>query len=297
MRILITGGTGFFGKSLFRYKNELNNPDTFLVSRRDKMPWSNLRATVIHGDVRNFKYPEGDFDYIYHGAAPSSSIEPIPDDVMVSTIIDGTERVLNFAKNTSAKLLFVSSGAVYHKASRKVGENTPCNPFTEYGRAKLEAEKMCLQSGVDCRIARCFSFIGEYLPLEAHFAIANFIKNCLENTPIVIKGDGTPFRSYMHAEDLVKWLWKIMTVGRKGSIYNVGSDRTISIYDLARTVKRIAGIYLPIQISLRSSFAGQITECYAPNIDKARKELGLNVLISLEEAIKRTLEYHRGNVT
>lgn len=298
-RILITGGTGFFGKSIFLHYGELKQNSLVILSRDpDKFaaefPWvlTNGRIKMLRGDVRDFEFPDADFDYIYHGAATSGRI--IPDEEMYSVVVDGTRHVLDFAKRNRqlSKLLYISSGAVYgRKYNIPVKEDFPCAPVDVYGWSKLEAEKLCLESGVPCCIARCFAFVGEYLPLDAHFAIGNFIRDCLKDKPIIIKSDGTSIRSYLYAGDLTHWLWTILIQGEPGYAYNVGSDRMISISKLAETVRNVAGTRNQIQILLPPS--GAPPQCYAPDISRAHDKLGLEVKTSLEEAIRRTLEYHR----
>lgn len=281
-RIFITGGTGFFGKSLLMHCNDLKRNKIVLLSRN--------QGDII-GDVRDFKYPGGDFDYIYHGAATSSKI--IPDEEMKSVIVEGTRHVLKFAKKTSAKLLFVSSGAVYGKHIIPINEEMLCTPDTVYGRAKFEAEQMCLDSGIPCSIARCFAFIGEYLPLDTHFAIGNFIRDCLNNEPIRIKGDGTPLRTYLYAGDLAHWLWTILINGENGRSYNVGSDHIISIGELAKIVREVANTKNEIY-TLSDPFG--IPQCYIPDIRRAHSELGLNVKVLLKEAIQKTIKYHKKEI-
>ena len=299
MRIFITGGTGFFGKSLLRHCAELNRNEVVILAHEaeefiSEFPWvlTDKRVRMLKGDVRNFEFPEANFDFIYHGATTSSRI--ISDNEMRSVVIDGTRHVLDFAKRNQqlSNLLYVSSGAVYgRKFNTPVKEDFPCNAMDVYGRSKLEAEKLCFESGVPCCIARCFAFVGEYLPLDGHFAIGNFIGNCLRNQPIVIKGDGTDVRSYLYAADLAHWLWTILLQGEQGLAYNVGSDQTISIGKLAEIVRQVAGTANEIQV--KSPPSGGVPPSYTPDIERASSRLGLKVRTTLQEAILKTLEYHR----
>ena len=297
-RLFITGGTGNFGKSILRHCSVFNendfvilSPDPDTLKREFPSLLNGKRIEFLRGDVRDFKISEENFDYIFHGATTSGKI--IPDDEMQSVVIDGTKHVLEFALRNKhlSNFLYVSSGAVYgNKYNIPIGEDFFCEPVDVYGRSKLEAEKLCLDSGVPCSIVRCFAVVGEYLPLDAHFAIGNFLRDCLNNQLIVINGDGTPIRTYIYSSDLVHWLWKILIDGEPGRTYNVGSDREISIGELAETVRKVAGTSNEIQIL--SSLSGASMQCYAPDISRARDELGLKVETSLEKAIRLTLEYH-----
>jgi len=297
-RIFITGGTGFFGKSLIRHCRELKENDIVILSPESEKRIKNFpslrtdnRIDFLRGDVRDFEFPDGDFDYIFHGATTSGTI--IPDDEMLSVVVDGTKHVLDFASHNThlSNLLYVSSGAVYgDKYNVPMREDFSCKPVNVYGRSKLEAEELCLDSGVPCSIARCFAFVGEYLPLDSHFAIGNFIRDCQNDQPIVIKGDGTPIRTYLYSGDLAHWLWTILLHGEPGRAYNVGSARAISIGALAETVRKVAGTSNDIKVLMPLS--GEPPQRYMPDISRLRAELGLEERTSLEEAIRLTLAYH-----
>jgi len=211
------------------------------------------------------------------------------DDEMTSVILDGTKHVAEFAMTTGcSKVLFTSSGAVYGPRTAPAGEEDDCRPFTAYGKGKLEAEKILIESGLEAKIARCFAFVGPHLNRGIHFAIGNFIQNCLDGNPIVINGDGTPLRSYLYADDLVEWLFAILERGENRRPYNVGSDHAVSIRELAETVRRVLGSNSDIIVK-GEPVPGQRPSTYVPIIERAKSELCVNVGKTLEESIQCSL--------
>jgi nucleoside-diphosphate-sugar epimerase len=310
-RILLTGGTGFFGKNILKYIKETDcsfranvtilsrNPGKF-IEQFPELLQDNI--SFIKGDIRTFSLPDSFCcDYVIHGATEASAkLEKNNPQEMYSVIVDGTRHLLKEIKkvNKATKLLFVSSGGVYGKQPEDllhIPEDFPCNPTTAYGKGKLEAEKLCLNSEISTSIARCFAFVGPYLPLDTHFAIGNFILNGLRNESIVIKGDGKSLRSYMYSEDLVEWLLKILIDGKDGEVYNVGSDKTVSIAELAETVNECFDNKLKIDI-LGQPISGA-SDRYVPSAQKAQRELFLNLSVGLKEAILNTIEFVKTNKT
>jgi nucleoside-diphosphate-sugar epimerase len=147
-----------------------------------------------------------------------------------------------------------------------------------------------------CKSARIFAQVGPYLELGVQFAAGNFIRDALQGQPIVIKGDGTPLRSYMYPTDLVAWLWAILVRGHAGSAYNVGSDQSVSIRALAETIVRIANARgAQIQV-LGQPAPGAAPDRYVPNIERARTELGLSITVPFEDALRRTIEWYRPQI-
>lgn len=295
--IFLTGGTGFVGKSILDLKkrNFLSNikltvlsrsPDLFIASNPELASIPSIK--FVTGDVRNFTFPNQKFDYIFHAAAPAMEMPP---GVERDIIINGTKRILRFAEHCQAKrILFLSSGAVYGPESQKldrIPECFPCNPVTEYGIAKYEAEQLCLSSSQECVIARGFAFTGPHLNRNIHFAIGNFIRDCLNGLPINIKGDGTPFRSYLYADDMVEWFFSLLFKGKCGTAYNVGSDEALSIAELAKKIRALLNPALPIIVNQKESPGADIHK-YIPDISKARQELGLQIRYNLSEAILKS---------
>lgn len=237
----------------------------------------------VEGDVRSFDVGNEKYDVVIHAATPARV--DLPDDEMRSIIIDGTSNAIAQAKKCNAsRFMMVSSGGVYGKGfPRPISEeDTPC-PCTAYGIAKLEAENMAVESGLYTLLPRCFAFVGKHLPQDAHFAIGNFIRDAIEGRDIVIKGDGSPVRSYMHADDLVKWLCAILEHGESGRVYNVGSDEAISIRDLATLVRDTLGSTSKVKV-LGEVVPGA-ANYYIPDISRVKQELGLMPVALLREAI------------
>lgn len=316
-RIFLTGGTGFFGKWLLESFLSVNksfglNAQVTVLSRHPneflaQNPWlaAESSVTFLPGDVRDFTFPNSHFDFVIHAATEASAkLERENPREMYAVIVDGTRRVLEFAANADvSRLMLTSSGAVYGEQPTDVshiGEGYPGCPASAYGKGKLAAEKMCAdagaQNGFVTLLPRCFAFVGPYLNLDIHFAVGNFIRDCLEKRPIVLRGDGTPLRSYLYAADLAEWLWTILLKGEHARPYNVGSDEAISIHDLALKVRACAGTDNPIAIQ-ESPNPAVPPPRYVPSIQRAITELGVEIRFPLDEAIRRTLAWHRNGTT
>jgi dTDP-glucose 4,6-dehydratase len=223
---------------------------------------------------------------------------------MLSTIVAGTERALQFAAAAGAKkFLLTSSGAVYgrqpadltHVPETYPTAPNPLLPTSVYAEGKRTAEQFCAlnarQSSLECKIARCWAFCGPHLPLDQHFAIGNFIRDALAGQPIQIQGDGTPRRSYLYAADLAIWLWTMLFRAPALLPINVGSAHDVSILELARTVAATLNPELEIRVA-QSAVPGTAPLRYVPSVDRARDILGLVETVGLEESIRRTAKWH-----
>ena len=296
-RVFITGGTGFFGKSILDYLKrhpDFRADDEWTILSRDPEKFRAWNAALLDqgrkigfvaGDVRDFR-TEGRYDEIIHAA--TAAVTTLGDDEMTSTIVEGTRYVIDFAKSCGArKILLTSSGAVYGPQSAPVAEDAPCNPVTAYGKGKLAAERMCVESGLDAKIVRCFAFVGPYLNRDIHYAIGNFIRDCLAGEPIVIKGDGTPMRSYLYADDLVEWLFAVLGRGVSGRPYNVGSPEALSIREVAERVCMALDSKNDIRV-LGVPVSGATPSVYVPDVSRAMRELGLRITGDFADAVRRS---------
>ncbi|MCX5830887.1 MAG: NAD-dependent epimerase/dehydratase family protein [Deltaproteobacteria bacterium] len=313
-QIFITGGTGFIGCWLlesFAWANaHLDLNASALVLTRDfnafqkKAPHlaTNQAITFRIGNVRNFTFPEGEFSHVIH-AATSASAQLSNEDplLMFDTIIEGTRRTLDFAVHCNAqKLLLTSSGAVYgkqpsdmtHVSEDYCGAPDPTNPNSAYGEGKRAAELLCSlyskKYGIETKIARCFAFVGAYLPLDIHYAIGNFIRDGLNGGPIQVNGDGTPYRSYLYAADLAIWLWTILFTGKTCRAYNVGSEEDMTIAEVANTVAQCFEKPVAVKID-KIPDSHKPAERYVPLTKRVQDECGIHLVTDIREGIRRTL--------
>ncbi|MDB5510654.1 MAG: epimerase, partial [Enterovirga sp.] len=309
--LFVTGGTGFFGRWLLavlaRGRERLDlgpevtllsrRPDAFAAAHPDLAGLGFLR--LVAGDVQTFAFPPGGFSHVVHAATDTGVAADDDPAALTSSIVEGTRRVLAFARGCgTGRLLFVSSGAAYGPQPPELalmpeshpGAPDPRDPRSAYGVAKRVAEDLCREAaatgGPQPVIARAFAFVGPGLPLDGHFAIGNFVRDAVCGREITVSGDGSPLRSYLYAGDLAVWLLALLARGAPGGLYNVGSDRAIGIGDLARLVGAVvpgAG-----DVSVRGELdRNAARNRYVPSIDRARRELGLDVWTPLEEAIRR----------
>lgn len=316
-KYLITGGTGFFGRALLRYllSTESENETSICVLSRNperfKKRYPSLSIPGIikfcNGDIENrLTLPWNQtFTHVLHAATDSTlglSLSPIR---RYQQIVSGTANVLDLALATGAsRFLLTSSGGIYGTQPPELnaipenwaGSPSLHLPSNAYSQAKRAAEYLCTlyfnEYNLETVVARCFAFVGPDLPLDAHFAIGNFIGDALRSPSININGDGTPFRTYLYQSDLAYWLNTLLIKGKSGHAYNVGSDEVISIAELAYLVRDILAPTKPVLILQKPSTLKLGRNRYIPDISKARNDLGLHITVPLREAIARTASCH-----
>jgi len=310
--LLVIGGSGFFGKSILdAYGRGLLNAwdiDSISILARNAASLSTQFPGLIDDSI---KLINGDIatchelpfaDYVIHAAASTDAANYLlSPEVEKKNIQAGTYNYCDLAKrfHRDSRIIYCSSGAVYGQQPSgmeylseefdggSVNEMSPVK--RDYAAAKRDAEQAILtlgsQGGI-VSIARCFAFVGEHLPRDKHFAIGNFIQDGLMGRPINVKATFPVYRSYMHADDLVHWLMRIChSANPLCPIYNVGSDRAVTIGELAELVaKRFA-----IEVNKAELTQGNVDR-YIPSISKAKEELGLNISIDLCAAIDKTIE-------
>jgi dTDP-glucose 4,6-dehydratase len=317
-RIFLTGGTGFFGKWLVtafcHACDEYDLKARLCVLTRNparaEHDWPTLYrhpSVELHqGDCKSFDFPAGSFTHVIHAATEDDSFtSPIPRQALYEGNVSGAQRVLAFAAHAQVqRFLNLSSGAVYgpqpldllHISEDSAVAPDPQRVDLAYGHSKRAIEFLVAahaqQHGFVACSARCFAFVGAFLPLGINYAIGNFIKDALSGRCIRISGDGTPLRSYLYMADLAIWLWTLLVRGNPGRSYNVGSDQAISIAELARLVAAVVNPHAEISIA-KAPVPGQPPPRYVPLVERARVELQLRSWVGLSDAIERTATWNR----
>jgi UDP-glucuronate decarboxylase len=320
-RIFITGGTGLFGiwmvSALLRANIYFNLGLEITILTRNQDDFKSRHPTlasaqnvkILVGDVVNFEYPRERYDYLFHFATTTASDTFNGEDQLkkMEMLYLGTKRVLDFAVTSGVKkILFTSSGVVYGSIGSELngiaenyhGAPDVSRPDAALGEGKRIAEYLCAyyqeKYGISYAIGRCFSFVGPLLPLSLHYAIGNFIKNCIHNEEIIINGDGSPVRSYLYMGDAINWLLQLVLSDKSKSTYNIGSSRSISIENLARLTKDVLASKNKVTIKgLQTSADGNFARnFYIPDISLIKRDFKITESTSLEKSIMKTSQFY-----
>lgn len=309
--LLVIGGTGFFGKSILD-----------LFQRGGLSPWHIDRVIAMSRNAESLKVeapilvtshvellsadiattdylPQADF--VIHAASSSDARNYLARPMEERRNIQAG--ILNYSRlakifHSNSKILYVSSGAVYgtqpdcleyisEDYSVLVPSDIP-EGKRDYACAKRDAEEAIRQLGEDgfsVSIARCFAFIGPWLPLDQHFAIGNFIADGLAGRPINVKATHKVYRSYLYADDLVEWLMACVNqASSQCQVFNVGSDEAVLMGQLAQIVAHEFGHTVNIP-----PVSEEKVDRYVPDISKIREKLGVVLKYDLPSSITATV--------
>ncbi|MFC7419981.1 NAD-dependent epimerase/dehydratase family protein [Iodobacter arcticus] len=312
-KILLTGGTGFFGRWLLALLHYLNlNGFNISVTVVSRSPEKFLISEPSYRDVRWLDFIESDaqcfevsrkYDCIIHAATDTSLAVQADGLSLFNSMINGGRNILDIAvKSGAKKVLMIGSGAQYGAQPEEQplfleDSTSAClsnSPLSAYGEAKRSIETMAAlyasKHSFDVIFARCFAFSGPGLAIDTHFAIGNFVRDALFSQNIVVKSKGEIYRSYLYGADLAIWLLTLLLKGKNQEAYNVGSDQAILISDLAECVKNI--LAPEKEVIFLSNEGGGSRSRYIPSINKARSH-NLDVWTNLDESIQRTADWNK----
>lgn len=303
--VLVTGGAGFLGSHLcarlLADGHEVLAVDNFFTGTRDNILslLDNPRFELLRHDVTFPLYVE--VDEIYNLACPASPIHYQFDPVQTTkTSVHGAINMLGLAKRTRARILQASTSEVYGdpevnpQTEDYRGSVNPIGPRACYDEGKRCAETLFFdykrQHGTDIRIARIFNTYGPHMLPDDGRVISNFIVQALRGEPLALYGDGSQTRSFCYVDDLVDGLVRLMDSDEIGPV-NLGNPAEITIAEVAKKVIGLVGSGSSIET--RPLPADDPTR-RCPDIGLARRTLGWEPTVALEDGLKRTIEYFRG---
>lgn len=306
MNIVITGGAGFIGSHLceFFLKNghKVICIDNFITGSRDNIAKfsSNPKFKLMEQDVPKYIGVIESVNWVLHFASPASPIDyaryPIQT-LKVGAL--GTHNSLGLAKSKGAGFLLASTSEVYGdpecnpQPESYWGNVNPIGPRGVYDEAKRYGEAMVMAyhrvHKLNTRIARIFNTYGERMRIEDGRVVPNFISQALKGKPLTIYGNGKQTRSFCYVSDLVDGLWKLMNSDIHTPI-NLGNPNELDMNDIAKIVLKLT--------KSRSS----VTYCdlpvddpkvRCPDISLARNKLNWVPKVSIEQGLKKTIEYFK----
>jgi len=303
-RVLITGGAGFIGshlcESFLERGDEVICVDNFLTGSRDNvLPFAaHERFTLIEHNVTQFIEVGGPVDRILHFASPASPVDylelPIPT-LKVGSL--GTHNALGLAKAKKALFLLASTSEVYGdplvspQREDYWGNVNPVGPRGVYDEAKRFAEAMTMAyhryHGLDTRIVRIFNTYGPRMRMKDGRVVPNFITQALKGEGLTVYGTGSQTRSFLYIDDLIRGIHRLLEAGDHLPV-NLGNPREITVMEFAKKILELTGSKSPIVYKPLPQDDPQVRQ---PDIAKARKLLGWEPEVQLEEGLARTISY------
>jgi dTDP-glucose 4,6-dehydratase len=306
MRVLVTGGAGFLGSHLC---------DRLLAEGHDVVAMDNLvtgnlrniahladepRFRFVRHDVTRFITVDGALDAVLHFASPASPIDYLELPIQTLKVGSlGTHNALGLAMAKKARFLLASTSEVYgdpllHPQPETYwGNVNPIGPRGVYDEAKRFAEAMTMAyrraNGVDTRIVRIFNTYGERMRPRDGRVVPALICQALAGEPMTVFGDGSQTRSFCYVSDLIEGIYRLLMSDEQDPV-NIGNPRELSVLDFARTIQKLTGTSSPIAFKPLPVDDPRVRQ---PDIAKARRLLGWEPRVKLEDGLSRTIEYFR----
>ena len=309
MRAVITGGAGFIGSHLCDYLTE-RGWDVVSVDNLVTGQDSNIqhllrhpRFHFVHQDVTRYIDVPGKVDYVLHFASPASPVDYMKLPIQTLKVgALGTHNTLGVAKAKRAKFLLASTSECYGdpdvspQPESYWGRVNPIGPRGVYDEAKRFGEAMTMAyhraHGVDTRIVRIFNTYGPRMRLNDGRALPNFLHQALTGQPITVYGDGRQTRSFCYVSDTVEGIYRLMQANEHEPV-NIGNPQEVTILEFAERIRTLTGTNAPIAFE---PLPQDDPKRRCPDITKARRILGWEPKVSLEEGLRLTFAFFREQV-
>jgi dTDP-glucose 4,6-dehydratase len=303
---LITGGAGFIGSHLcenfLNQGHEVLCMDNYSTGANENVaPFlKNPRFRFIDHNVSRYIEVQEPLHYVLHFASPASPVDylelPIPT-LKVGAL--GTHNTLGLAKAKDAIYLLASTSEVYGdplvrpQSEEYWGNVNPIGPRGVYDEAKRFAEAMTMAyhryHGLNTRIVRIFNTYGPRMRMRDGRVVPNFITQALKGEPLTVYGQGEQTRSFQYVDDLVAGIQKLLESSENLPV-NIGNPHEMTVLEFAKTIIKITGSKSDIVYKPLPQDDPQVRQ---PDITKAKKVLGWEPNVALEEGLKLTVEYFR----
>ncbi len=310
MRILITGGAGFIGSHLcdlvLAQGHQVIVVDNLATGSMRNIAHLAGRAdfTFINHDINEPMCLEGPLDAVFHLASLPSPTDFLKMPIQTLRIgAWGTNHALELAQAKGARFLLASTSEVYgdplvHPQSEDYwGNVNPVGPRSAYDESKRFAEALTMAyhrvHGLPTRIARIFNTYGPRMRLDDGRVVPNFVRQALAGEPLTVYDDGSRTRSFCYVSDLVDGLYRLLLSDEVMPV-NLGNPQELTVLAFARAVLKAAGSKSSITFVTPTNGRTQDDpHVRRPDITKARKVLGWEPKVSLEEGLARTIAWFR----
>ena len=298
MKYLVTGGAGFIGSNIVKklvargdnvvvIDNLNTGKEENLISVKDKIVFYNdsiLNLDLLEKETQNI-------DGVFHQAALASVQESfIKPEEYQNVNVNGTENILKLAKKNNFKVVYASSSSVYGNPKKiPIKESDSKNPINPYAKTKLEKERLAKkysQMGVKVIGLRYFNVFGKGQSKEYAGVLKLFLERIRDELPPKINGDGLQFRDFVYVEDVADA--NIMSMDSKVNheFFNVGTNTSITILDLAKTIIKSSG--LDIEPIFGPALKGDVQRTVA-DIDLIHDKVGWKPTVFLEKWIDQII--------
>ena len=302
MRYIVTGGAGFIGSSIVK-KLVARGDDVTVIDNLNTGKEENLKSvidkiTFLKDSILNRELLEKqsqNIDGIFHQAALASVQDSFSKlDEYHNVNVNGTENILKLAKKNDFRVVYASSSSVYGNPERiPIKESDKKNPINPYAETKLKKEQLAIkysEMGVKVIGLRYFNVFGKGQSKEYAGVLKLFLERIRDKLPPKINGDGTQFRDFVYVEDVADANIMSMDSDINHGFYNVGTNTSITILDLAKTIIKSSG--LDIQPIFGPALKGDVQRTIA-NIDLIKEEIGWEPTILLEKWIEEIISTNK----